>query len=184
MGEEAPVIGGGGQERPVAVKAGFRIGETALIHAEGTEDEVSGKRADRHAGASFEVPLEQDEALARVAPALPGWAEGLERLPFGAPVWKPRGVSEHVAYRDIAEDGLVQVLDELQARCAMTCFTSDAAFITATSPSTRTSCQLRTTQTDLRMPVHATPMPDHNPASLFGTHHPALRRFRSVADYW
>ena len=115
VGEEAPVIGGGGQERPVAVKAGFRIAETALIHAEGSEDPVSGKRGDRHAGASFEVPLEQDEAFARSSPsAAPGGRRGSRGCPSWAPVRKPSGVSEHVAYRDLAEDGLIEVLDELE----------------------------------------------------------------------
>ena len=48
------------------------------------------------------------------------------------------------------------------ARCAMTCLTSDAAFITATSPSTRTSCQLRTRATDLRLPITLRPCPHPN----------------------
>ena len=96
------------------MEAGFRIGETALIHAEGSEDPVSGKRGDRHTGASLEVLLEQDEAFAGVAPALARWAQWLERLSVWAPVRKPSGVSEHVAYRDVAEDGLIEVLDELE----------------------------------------------------------------------
>jgi hypothetical protein len=114
VGQEAPVIGGGGQKRPVAVKAGFRIAETAFIHAEGPEDSVSGKSGDRHTGALLEVLLEQDEAFAGVAPALARWANWLESLSIGPPVRKPSGVSEHVAYRDIAEDGLIEVLDQFQ----------------------------------------------------------------------
>ena len=114
VGQEVPVISGSGQKRPVAVKAGFRVGETALIHAEGSEDPLAGKRGDRHTGASLEVLLEQDESLAGVAPALARWAQWLERLSFWAPVRKPGGVSEHVTYRDVAEDGLVEVLDHLE----------------------------------------------------------------------
>jgi hypothetical protein len=57
----------------------------------------------------------------------------------------------------VAEDGLIEVLDELESQCAMTCFTSDAAFITVISPSTQTSCQLRTTPTDLRMQITLRP---------------------------
>lgn len=71
--QEAPVIASGGQKWPVAMEAGFRLTEMALIHAEGSEDPVSGKRGDGHTGASFEVPLEQDEAFARVTPALTRW---------------------------------------------------------------------------------------------------------------
>ena len=102
--EEAPIIGRRGQKWPVAVEAGFRIGETALIHVEGSEDPVAGKSGDRHTGASLEVLLEQDETFARVAPALARWAKWLERLSLWAPVRKSSGVSEHVAYRDVAED--------------------------------------------------------------------------------
>ena len=38
----------------------------------------------------------------------------MERLSVRAPVWKPGGVSEHVAYRDVVEDGLIEVPDELE----------------------------------------------------------------------
>jgi hypothetical protein len=50
------------------------------------------------------------------------------------------------------------------AGCAMTCFTSDAPFITANIAVERTSYQLRTIPTDLRMPVHATPTTAIEPA--------------------
>ena len=96
------------------MKAGFRIGQTALNHAEGSEDSVAGKRGDRYTGASLQVPLEQDEAFAGVAPALARWAQWLERLSFWAPVREPGGVSEHVAHRDVPENGFIEVLDELQ----------------------------------------------------------------------
>ena len=45
-----------------------------LVHAEGSEDPVCGKRGDRHTGAPLEVLLEQNEAFAGVAPALARWA--------------------------------------------------------------------------------------------------------------
>ena len=64
------------------------------------------------------------------------------------------------------------------ARCAMTCFTSDAAFITAGSPSTRTSCHFRTTATDLRMAVDATPTSARQPAMYWGRSRGELSRPR------
>ena len=85
-----------------------------LDHAEGSEDPVSGKHGDRHTCPSLEMPLEQDEAFAGVAPALARWAQWLERVSFWAPIRKPSGVREHVAYRDVAKDGLIEILDEAQ----------------------------------------------------------------------
>jgi hypothetical protein len=114
VGQEPPVIGRRGQKRPVPVKTGFRIGETASVHAERSEDPVPGERGDRHAGTSLQVLLEQHKTFAGVAPALPGWPQGLEGLSFWAPVRKPGGVSQDVAYRDVAGNGLVEVLDELE----------------------------------------------------------------------
>ena len=114
VGQEEPVIGSGGQKWPVAVKARFRFGETALVHAKGSEDPIAGKAGDRHTGASLEVLLEQNEAFAGVAPTLARWTQWLEWLSFWSPVRKPCGVGEYMAYRDFAENRLIEVLEELE----------------------------------------------------------------------
>ena len=114
VGQEQPVVGSCGQKRPVAMETGFWIAETALFHAERSEDPVSGQGGDRHTATSLEVLLEQDEAFAGIAPALARWAQWLERLATWAPVRKPSGVSEHVAYRYVIEDGLIEVPGELE----------------------------------------------------------------------
>ena len=58
--------------------------------------------------------MKQDEAFAGVTPALPRWPKWLEELTLWSPVREPGGVSDDVAHRDVAEDGLVEVLCDLE----------------------------------------------------------------------
>lgn len=62
--QKTPVVGGRGQERSVAMEAGLRISQMALLHAKWPEEPVTCKRGDRHTAAQLRVGLEQDETLA------------------------------------------------------------------------------------------------------------------------
>jgi hypothetical protein len=114
VGQEAAVVGSGGHEGPVAVKAWFGVGDAALIHAERSEHPVASEDGNRRTRTSLEVLFEQDEAFARVAPTLTRWTQWLKRLSIRAPVRKPRGVSQYVAYRDVAHDRFVEILNKFQ----------------------------------------------------------------------
>jgi hypothetical protein len=65
-------------------------------------------------------------------------------------------MSELVAYRDVAEHGLIEVADELERQVRDDLFHERCRVHCDPVANDPDSCRLRTTLTDLRMPVHAT----------------------------
>ncbi len=101
--------------------------------------------------------MEQDEAFAGIAPALARWAQWLERLATWAPVRKPSGVSEHVAYRYVIEDGLIEVPGELERQVRDDLFDERCGVHHGHLAIDSNELPVAYNGDDLLMPVHATP---------------------------